>query len=121
MLNFAKLAIAAAAVVAVAVVGINLMAPGGGQVGGPAATPTPSPKPSPTPDRTAGSAADGESTAAGLFPTDGPISAGTHTAILEGIPVSSTVPAAGWTVSPGNFIGTESYGQSNRCLLQLVA
>ena len=43
-----KLAIAAAAVVVVALVGINLM-PGSGVVGGPAPSLTPSPSPTPTP------------------------------------------------------------------------
>src|SRR4029078_1545005 len=52
MKSYAKLAIAAAAVVAVALVGINLLPRSGSDVGGgiaPTATPSPSPSPTPTP------------------------------------------------------------------------
>ena len=53
MNSYAKLAIAAAAVVAVALVGINLLPRSGSDVGGGIApTATPSPSPSPTPTRT---------------------------------------------------------------------
>ena len=47
-----RLAIAAAAIMVVAIVGINLM-PGSGVVGGPAPSPSPSPSPTPTPPPTA--------------------------------------------------------------------
>ena len=49
MNTYAKLALAAAAVLIVAVVGINLLPGGRGGVGGPAAPPSPSPSPSPSP------------------------------------------------------------------------
>ncbi len=95
MNSFAKFAIAAAAVVVVAVVGINLL-PGTGGVGvsspsaSPSASPTPSPSATPEP-----STAD--------FPPPGPVAIGTHTAVREGVPLSFSVPTSGWT-SDGNEI-----------------
>jgi hypothetical protein len=102
MNSYLKYAIAAAAVVIVAVVGINLMAPGGGQVGGPAATPTASPRPSPTPDRTAGPRPTD------ALPPEGPLAAGTYTVPLEGVAVSFTLTGTTWS-SLG--FGTFSSGQ----------
>jgi hypothetical protein len=99
MNTYAKLGIAAAAVVVVAIVGFDLMPAGGGVGGGPAASPSsvPSATPSPTPSAAPSSAA--------IFPPEGPLAAGTHTAVLEGIPVSFTVPGPGWTTFPDHFIG----------------
>jgi hypothetical protein len=105
MNSYLRYAIAAAAVVIVAVIGINVLPGVIGQSVGPSATPSPSPSPTPTAVPTP------SPTAAALFPPLGPISAGTHTAVLEGITVSFTVPADGWRVSDGNFIGTQSFGQ----------
>ncbi len=96
---YAKVAIAAAAVVVLAVVGFNLM-PAGGGVGGPtpAPSPTASPSPSPSPSSTAAAAA--------AFPPVGPLAAGTHRAVLEGVPLTFSVPDQGWEAFPGQFIGT---------------
>ncbi len=102
---YAKFAIAAAAVVVVAVIGINLLPGGNGQTGNPPPTATPLPSPTPTVAPTP------RTTPLALFPPIGPISAGTHTAVLEGFTVSFTVPADGWSVTSGHFIGTESYAQ----------
>jgi hypothetical protein len=109
MNTYLKYGVAAAAVVVVAIVGINLMAPSGG-VGGPVATASPAPTLAPTAAPTTASTPG--STGLALFPPEGPISAGTHTAVLEGFTVSFTVPADGWSVTPGQFIGTESFGQA---------
>lgn len=113
MNTYLKLALAAAAVVVVAVIGFNLLPVGNGQTGNPSATPTPTPTltptVAPTPDRTPGPTPG--PTPVALFPPVGPISAGTHTAVLEGVTVSFTVPEDGWVVGEGHFIGTESYGQ----------
>ncbi len=68
MNNVWKLAIAAAAVVVVAIVGINLL-PGRGGVGVPVASPTPSPTPSSTPS---------PSPSPATIP-EGPLAAGTYT------------------------------------------
>ncbi len=109
MNSFAKIAIAAAAVVVVAVVGFTLM-PGNGGVGGtgvasptPAATPTPTPTPKPTPTPTPAS------TPIGDLP-EGPL-AGTYTVLMEGVPVSFTVPASGW--QNDGSVGTGTYPESD--------
>lgn len=88
MNSYAKLAIAAAAVVVVAVVGINLLpATSGAGGGGPAVSPSPTPRPSPSPTPEAD------------FPAPGPLAVGTHRAILDGVPLSFSVPSSGWTSS----------------------
>jgi hypothetical protein len=110
MNTYVKLAIAAAAVVVVAVVGINLLPAGNGGIGGPGPTASPTPSPSPSPSPTPTAAPTPGPTTVAAFPPLGPIAAGTHTAVLEGMTVSFTVPADGWLVSQGNFIGTKSYG-----------
>ncbi len=84
MNSIAKFAIAAAAVVVVAVVGINMLPAGNGGVGGPAVSPSPSPSPSPQPSSSP--------SAAVTFPPEGPLAIGTHSAIYDGIPFSFTVP-----------------------------
>lgn len=86
MNGFAKLAIAAAAVVAVAIVGINLLPRSGGDVGvAPTASPAPTPSPSP-------SAAPSASIA---FPPAGALTAGRHTLSEDGTVFSMEVPE-GW-------------------------
>jgi hypothetical protein len=90
MNTYAKLAIAAAAVVVVAVVGINLLpGSGGAGGGGPVVSPSPSPTPRPSPS----------STPAAEFPPAGPLAAGTHRAVLDGVPLSFSVQSSGWTSS----------------------
>ncbi len=76
MNNALKLAIAAAAVVVVAVVGVNLL-PRQGGIGGPGPSQTPRPSPSPT----ASPAPTASPTPGGSFVVlpDGPLSAGTYT------------------------------------------
>jgi hypothetical protein len=105
MHTYAKFAIAAAAVVVVAVVGINLLpASGGGGGGGLVVSPSPSPTPRPS----------ASSTPASEFPPPGPLAAGTHRAVIDGVPLSFIVPSPGWT-SPegGNSINKGEYGQSD--------
>lgn len=97
MNNIAKVLIAAAAVVVVAVVGINLLPARDGVGGVPAVSPSPSPSPSPA-------AAPSPSPAA-AFPPVGPLAIGTHTAVRDGVPLSFVVPSSGWTSEePGNAI-----------------
>lgn len=106
MNTFAKLALAAAAVVVVAVVGMNLLPAGGGiGGGGPAVAPSPSstqaPSPSPIP--------------AAAFPAPGPLAIGTHTAVLEGVPLSFRVGSSGWasdggSINKGEFEKPDSAG-----------
>ncbi len=88
MNTYAKFAIAAAAVVVVAVVGINLLPRSGGDVGGapavsPSSTPSPSPAASPSPSEVA-------------FPPDGDLAAGKHSVTRNGIRLSVTLPTSGW-------------------------
>lgn len=90
MHTFAKLAIGAAAVLVVAVVGLNLLPGRDGGVGGPPiASPSPtvsqSPPPSPSPSPVA------------VFPSPGPLTVGRHTATLEGVPLSFELANTGWT------------------------
>ena len=90
MNTYAKLAIAAAAVVVFALVGYNMLPPGGGNVGvAPPVSPSPSPSPSPT-------AAPSPSPSDYAFLPNGPIEAGRHSMILSGKSVSVDIPA-GWT------------------------
>ena len=56
-------------------------------------------------DRNAIADAGAEPTPLALFPPDGPLAAGTHTAVLEGVRVSFTIPGPGWTANYGVFIG----------------
>jgi hypothetical protein len=89
MNNIAKLAIAAAAVVVIAVVGINLL-PASGEVGGsgPAVSPTPSPSPTPPPSPSP--------TPAAAFPPARELAIGRHSMTLAGVPLSLSVPTPGW-------------------------
>jgi hypothetical protein len=99
MNSFAKLLIAAAAVVVIAIVGINLLPRTGGDVGaGPVASPSPSPQPS-------ASSSPGPSTSASIiFPPAGALAAGRHTLTEDGIVFSLQVPD-GWHSSGLNCSG----------------
>lgn len=101
MNSFMKLAIAAAAVVIVTVVGFNLL-PARSNVGG-TSTPSPSPSPTATP-------APSPSSPAAEFPSPGPLASGTHGVVLDGIPLSFSIPGPGWTSQEGS-IGKGEYGQ----------
>ena len=90
MNNVAKLLIAAAAVVVVTLVGLNLMPAGRGPGGSgptvspsPSSTPTATPTPSPSP--------------ATVFPPSGTLAADTKLAMtLDGVPLTFSVPTSGW-------------------------
>jgi hypothetical protein len=99
MNTYAKLAMAAAAVVVVALVGYNMLPTSGGNVGvAPPVSPSPSlpptPEPSPSPSDYA------------FFP-DGSIEAGRHSMILSGKSLSVDMPS-GWTSHLGFRIYTQS-------------
>lgn len=98
MPSFAKLAIAAAAVVVVAVVGLNLIPGRSGLVGGPAVTPSPSPAPSPTGSPSPAPALNGspyQSLQAGATYRQAE-------AAFTKVPFTFTVPD-GWRREDGNF------------------
>ena len=99
MNTIAKLAIAAAAVVVVAVIGINLLPASGRVGGGPAVSPSPSVTPVPNPSPRAATA----------FPNSGELAIGRHSMIREGVQFSIDVAAPGWRSQQGlEFIkGTE--------------
>jgi hypothetical protein len=103
MNSFAKLAIAIAAVVVVAVVGFNLL-PRGPSVGGQVVAPMPSPSPSPT------QASSPSPTRAAAFPAPGPLAIGTHMAVLEGVPLSFELRSSGWRSETG-MIGKGEFEQ----------
>jgi hypothetical protein len=92
---YAKLAIVAAAVLVVAVVGINLLPAGGGVGGVPAATPTPVPSHAQTPTSSP------SPTLAADFPPIGELAVGRHSMVREGIPFSMSVLAPGWVSQQG--------------------
>ena len=95
MNNLAKLAIAAAAVVVVAVVGYNLLPGTGGAGGTPEASPSLSPSPSlqPSPSPTP---------VAFAFPPSGELAIGRHDLTMDGVSFSLEVPTSGW-ISNGSF------------------
>jgi hypothetical protein len=103
MNTIAKFAIAAAAVVVVAVAGINLMPRN--DVGAPAPSPSASPSVSPT-QATSPQAAE-------TFPPDGPLAIGRYgMTTMEGVRLSFAVPASGWSSHvPGNSIGKGPFGK----------
>lgn len=94
---YAKLAIVAAAVLVVAVIGMNMLPAGGRVGGGPAATPTPTPTPSPTPTPQPSP----PPSPAAVFPPDGELAIGRHSMVREGIPFSMSVVAPGWVSQQG--------------------
>jgi hypothetical protein len=85
--TYAKLLIAAAAVVVVALVGYNLLPATSGPGGPPAVSPSPSASASPSLESSSTPAA---------FPPEGELAVGRHSVTLEGVPFSFTVPS-GWT------------------------
>ena len=98
-MNYAKLAIAAAAVLVVAVVGFQFL-PSSGGVGGPAApTPTPSSTPAPSPSLTPAPAL-----------RDGPLDAGTYT-LDRNLGITIDVPA-GWSRCCDAYIGNDETGSA---------
>lgn len=111
MNTIAKLAITLAAVVVVAIVGLNLL-PEQGSVGGIAPTPSPTPSstPTPTPAVTAS-----PSPVVQYLPPVGPLAAGTYPAISEFdlVPFSFTVPegwaSEGWYISNDKQTNAETY------------
>jgi hypothetical protein len=105
MNTYAKLAIAAAAVLVVAVVGLNLMPANGGLTGGVAASPTPSPTatPAPTPTPTPSPVPSPTPTPiAFAFPPEGPLAIGQHEFTTNGVPYSLELRTDGW-VSNGSW------------------
>jgi hypothetical protein len=96
MNTYARFAIAAAAVLVVAVVGINLLPQSGGDVGGP---PTVSPSSTPGPSPTASSSPFGVA-----FPPDGDLAAGKYSMTRNGIRLSVTLPTSGWESGDGVFL-----------------
>lgn len=95
MNTLAKLALAAATVVVVAVAGYNLL-PGTTGVG-PAVSPSPSPSASPSP--------------ASTLPPDGPVPLGTYGALLDGVDLTFSVSSAGWRTDHGTWIGQGTLGE----------
>jgi len=96
MNTFAKLAIATAAVVAVAVVGLSFLNSGSTSgVGGTPASPSPSPSPSPS---RSPSPSPSPSPAAVVFPPTGELAVDVrHTMTRGGVQFSFSVPTPGWT------------------------
>jgi hypothetical protein len=102
MNTVAKFALAAAAVVVVAIVGINLIPRPGGNVGGSPPTPSPSPTTTATPS----------ATPVAIFPAAGPLEMGKrHEFELEGKLLTLTVPTADWE-SNGEFGINKTQGQN---------
>jgi hypothetical protein len=88
----AKIAVAAAAVVVVGVVGINLLPASGGVGGGAAVTASPTPSPSPTPQPTPSPGAS-----PGVVPPPvGGLQPGTYSMRLEGVPFSLQLTTPTW-------------------------
>ncbi len=116
MNNVAKLAIALAAVVVVAIVGLNLL-PGQGSIGGIAPTPSPTPSATPPPAPAATASA---SPVVQYLPPVGSLAAGTYPAISEFdlVQFSFTVPE-GWK-SEGWFLSNDLTGNQYGLRLTFV-
>jgi hypothetical protein len=100
---YAKLAMVAAAVVVVAIVGYNLLPAGGGNVGGaPPVSPSPSPSVALSP-----TASPSPSPSDLTFFPDGSIEAGRHSIIRSGKSLSVDMPS-GWTSHLGVRIYTQA-------------
>jgi len=95
---FAKFAVATAAVVVIAVAGINLLPASSGVGGEPRVSPSPSPSPTAPPS---------PSPTARAFPAPGDLSIGMHAMIRGGVPFSISLPTAGWQSEQGYFIGKD--------------
>jgi hypothetical protein len=103
MNTYAKLALGAAAVLAVAIVGINLL-PGrnGGVGGGGGGGPTPSPSPSPATSPSRSPASSPSPVPEIVIPPEGDLAIGQHSFALNGVPFTIEIPTTGWT-SNGRF------------------
>lgn len=101
MNSFAKFAIAVAAVVVVAIVGVNMMAKTGGDVGVPA-TASPSPSPSASPSA---SVEPEPSSQVGALPNTGRLDPGRYSIGLDGIAFSIELAANDWNSSQGALPG----------------
>jgi hypothetical protein len=99
MNTYAKLAIAAAAVVVVAFAVVQFLP--GSRVGGPPQTTAPSPSPTP--------AAEPSATAAAAFPPAGELAIGQHSITQEGVPFTFSISTAGW-ISNGEFAIDKAVG-----------
>lgn len=95
---YAKLAMAAAAVVVVAIVGINLLPSTRGVGGGPAASPSSAASASPSPSALP-SLRPEPTIVAGAFPSAGQVSIGRHALSQNGIAYSIEVTTEGWQSS----------------------
>jgi hypothetical protein len=91
MNSYAKLALAAAAVVVIAIAGLKFL-PGNRGPGGTLATPTPT------------------LASNGSFPPPGAVAVGRHAMILEGIHLTVDVAKPGWTASPYGNLQKGDYG-----------
>lgn len=110
MSNIGRFAMAAAAVLLVAVVGIYLLPKGGG-VGGPAVSPTQAPTAAPSPTAVPTLAPSPSPTAAAVkLPVNGALAAGTYyiddRAMAQAERFTFTMPA-GWTTSDYGFIAKD--------------
>jgi hypothetical protein len=85
MNNFAKLALAAAAVAVIAVVGLNLLPASGGLGGDPTASPTPSTTQTPIPSPTLAA-----------FPVAGDVAVGRYALRQRSVRLTLEVPTSGW-------------------------
>jgi len=114
MNSYAKLAIAAAAVVAVVLVGINLLPRSSSEVGG--AGPAPSPSAS-TPASSSGSPAPTGAAVWGSYISK----AGTYRAAMNGTPMTFTLPSDGWrnTAIPG-AIERGSFNADNHAVMSFI-
>jgi hypothetical protein len=92
MNSYAKLALAAAAVLVVAIVGINLLPGGSGGIGGPAVTPSPSPSPT--------------AALSGASLPYGALEPGTRYASSGGdVAFTFEVPTSDWTYAMNGYLG----------------
>lgn len=98
-----KLSIAAAAVVVVAIVGINLLAPSGGVGGSGSAI-------SPVPSRAPTSESGPSPSLAGVNPGSADFTAGSHSLSVDGISLSFNVPNGGWEPFSSLFISKSFRG-----------
>jgi hypothetical protein len=102
MNSFARLAIAAAAVVVVAIVGVSFL-PRAGGVGGPGPSATPAPTPSPSPSGASNVNFAGSFAPGATYVIDDPCCVGTSR-------VTFTVPAAGWSAVDPVYVGKNIAG-----------
>lgn len=110
MNTFAKLAMAAAAVVVVAIVGINVLPRSGGDNLGGQALPSQSPNPTASP--LPSSAPTPSPTLAPTFPPAGSLAVGRHSMVREGVPLSIAVRSSGWISGDDITINKGEAGRS---------